>query len=58
VGVRSRTDLPRGYWNKLSEGGTITMLMRKQVWGDELGMCVDKFGVSWMVNISQPTETP
>lgn len=26
----------------------------KQVWGDEFGMCVDAFGVSWMVNISQP----
>jgi PhnB protein len=28
--------------------------MQKQVWGDEFGMCVDKFGVLWMVNISQP----
>jgi PhnB protein len=43
----------RGYWNKLSAGGTITMPLRKQVWGDEFGMCVDKFGISWMVNISQ-----
>ena len=24
------------------------------MWGDEFGMCVDQFGVSWMVNISQP----
>jgi PhnB protein len=46
-------DLLRGYWEKLSTGGTITMPMQKQVWGDEFGMCVDKFGVSWMVNISQ-----
>ena len=30
------------------------MPMQKQVWGDEFGMCVDRFGVSWMVNISQP----
>jgi PhnB protein len=32
--------------------------MQRQVWGDEFGMCVDKFGVSLMVNISQPAETP
>jgi len=23
-------------------------------WGDSFGMCVDKFGVSWMVNITSP----
>ena len=44
----------RGYWEKLSAGGTTTMPLQKQVWGDEFGMCVDGFGVSWLVNISQP----
>jgi PhnB protein len=44
----------RGYWDKLSEGGAVPMPLEKQVWGDEFGMCVDKFGISWMVNISQP----
>jgi PhnB protein len=48
-------DLLHGYWNKLSAGGTVTMPLEKQVWGDEFGMCVDQFGTSWMVNISQPT---
>jgi PhnB protein len=47
-------DALRGYWEKLSEGGTTTMPMQKQSWGDEFGMCVDKFGVPWLVNISQP----
>ena len=51
-------DLLRGYWAKLSASGTTTMPLQKQVWGDEFGMCVDKFGVAWMVNISQSTETP
>jgi PhnB protein len=46
-------DLHR-YWDKLSASGTITMPLSKQVWGDEFGMCVDGFGVSWLVNISQP----
>ena len=45
----------RGYWEKLSDGGRVTMPLEKQAWGDEFGMCVDKFGVPWMVNITQPT---
>ena len=43
-----------GYWDKLCAAGTVTMPMQKQVWGDEFGMCVDQFGVSWLVNIGQP----
>ena len=42
----------RGYWAKLSDGGTISVPLEKQMWGDEFGMCVDKFGVGWMVNIT------
>jgi PhnB protein len=44
----------RRYWEKLSESGTVTMPLEKQMWGDEFGMCTDRFGVSWMVNIGQP----
>jgi PhnB protein len=44
----------RGYFDKLAGSGTTTMPMEKQVWGDEFGMCVDGFGVSWLVNIGQP----
>ncbi len=44
----------RGYWEKLSDGGTVTVPLEKQMWGDEFGMCVDRFGVHWMVNITQP----
>ena len=43
----------RGYWKKLSRGGQVTMPLEKQMWGDEFGQCVDKFGISWMVNITQ-----
>ena len=42
----------RGYWEKLSDGGTVTMPLDKAPWGDSFGMCVDKYGVSWLVNIS------
>jgi len=44
----------RAYWQQLSDGGTVSMPLEKQVWGDEFGMCVDQFGIPWMVNISQP----
>ena len=43
----------RGYWGKLSEGGAVSMPLEKQMWGDEFGMCVDQFGIAWMVNIAQ-----
>jgi PhnB protein len=44
----------RGYWEKLSDGGTVAVPLEKQMWGDEFGMCVDQFGTTWMVNIGQP----
>jgi len=43
----------RGYWEKLSDGGTVSVPLEEQMWGDEFGMCVDQFGVHWMVNIGQ-----
>jgi PhnB protein len=42
----------RGYWDKLSDGGTVVMPLEKAPWGDTFGMCVDKFGTNWMVNVS------
>lgn len=41
-------------WEKLSDGGTVTMPFEKQMWGDLYGMCIDRFGIPWMVNIAQP----
>jgi PhnB protein len=42
----------RGYWEKLSAGGTVMMPLNKAPWGDSFGMCSDQFGVTWMVNIA------
>lgn len=42
----------RGYWERLSDGGTTVMPLAKAPWGDTFGMCVDRFGTSWMVNIA------
>jgi PhnB protein len=43
----------RGYWEKLSSGGVMTVPLEKQMWGDEFGMCVDRFGTTWVLNIGQ-----
>lgn len=44
----------RAYWEKLSSDGAVAVPLEKQMWGDEFGMCVDRFGIQWMVNIGQP----
>lgn len=43
----------RGYWEKLSAGASVAVPLEKQMWGDVFGMCTDRFGITWMVNISQ-----
>ncbi|MFF9815370.1 VOC family protein [Streptomyces sp. NPDC014006] len=44
----------RGYWEKLSADASVSVPLEKQMWGDVFGMCTDRFGVPWMVNITQP----
>jgi PhnB protein len=46
----------RGYFEKLSSGGTVTTPLQKMMWGDEFGMLTDQFGIQWMANISQPQQ--
>ena len=36
----------------VAEGGQVVMPLERQMWGDTFGMCVDKFGMPWMVNIA------
>lgn len=47
------SDGPRltGVFKALSEGGKVNMPLAKQPWGGEVGWLVDKFGISWSVNI-------
>jgi PhnB protein len=47
------SDTLRGYFEKLSEGGTVTMALEKQMWGDEFGQLTDRYGIAWMANITQ-----
>lgn len=37
-------------FNKLAEGGTLQMPFGPTFWAKGFGMCVDRFGIPWMVN--------
>jgi PhnB protein len=43
----------RGFFEKLSQGGSVDMPLEKQFWGDIYGQLTDKFGVHWTVNIGK-----
>jgi len=42
----------RGFWEVLSADGTVSMALERAPWGDFFGMCTDRFGVSWLINIA------
>jgi PhnB protein len=42
----------RRMFDKLSQGGQVTMPLEVQFWGDLFGMLKDKFGIAWMFNCS------
>ena len=48
----------QGYWDKLAEGGAVTMPLEAAPWGDYFGQLTDRFGVAWMVNITVPADVP
>jgi PhnB protein len=41
-----------GYYEKLTEGGTVVEPLVFAPWGDKFGMVTDRFGILWLVNIS------
>lgn len=43
-----------GYWHGLAEGGTVVVPLEKQMWGDLYGQVIDRFGITWHVNIAIP----
>lgn len=45
----------RRYWQLLAGSGTEVLPLTPAPWGDSFGMCVDRFGISWMVNIAGTT---
>ena len=42
------------YWDKLSDGGSITMPFDTPPWGGRFGMLTDRFGIDWMVAVNAP----
>lgn len=53
-GYNDEADAMRGYFQRLSEGGTVVMPLEKQMWGDEFGLLTDRFGIPWMVDFGEP----
>ena len=37
-------------FNALAEGGEVSMPIQETFWAERFGMCVDRFGIPWMVN--------
>jgi PhnB protein len=37
-------------FNKLAEGGKVTMPFSPTFWAKKFGMLVDKYGVAWVIN--------
>jgi len=42
-------------FNALAENGTTTMPIQQTFWAERFGMCVDRFGIPWMVNCAKPS---
>jgi PhnB protein len=42
----------RGWYDRLVDGGRVLEPLATAPWGDTFGMCVDRFGTSWQVNVA------
>jgi PhnB protein len=40
------------YFKQLSDGGSIQMPLQETFWGAYWGMCTDRFGIGWQVNVN------
>lgn len=41
-------------FNALADKGTVQMPIQETFWAQRFGMCVDRFGIPWMVNCERP----
>jgi PhnB protein len=44
-------------FNKLKQGGDVTMNIKEQFWGSKFGMLTDKFGIRWMFSCQQSSKS-
>jgi PhnB protein len=49
IQINDRAEAER-IFNALSENGTVQMPFEQTFWAAGFGMCVDRFGIPWMVN--------
>jgi len=49
IGVKQTSEGER-IFKALSEGGEVKMPFAKTFWAAGFGMCIDRFGIPWMVN--------
>ncbi|WP_235738525.1 VOC family protein [Nocardioides alcanivorans] len=43
-------------FDALADGGEVTMAMAAAFWSPAFGMCTDRFGVPWMVDVAEPVQ--
>ncbi len=53
VVAKDKAEADRAF-EALSSGGKVTMPLANAPWGPYFGMCVDRFGVQWMVSLPHP----
>ena len=49
IQIKDKAEAER-IFNALAENGVVTMPFEKTFWAAGFGMCVDRFGIPWMVN--------
>lgn len=49
IQLKDKTEGER-IFNLLADGGSTTMPFQQTFWAAGFGMCVDRFGIAWMVN--------
>jgi len=42
-------------FDALADGGEVTMPLSETFWSPMFGMCIDRFGTPWMVDVEAPT---
>jgi PhnB protein len=45
-------------FDALADGGEVTMPLSETFWAPKFGMCVDRFGTPWMVNVETAGSAP
>lgn len=43
-------------FTELSDGGAVQMALEETFWAERFGMCTDRFGTPWMINVVKETQ--